>query len=400
MRDYSKITPDVWMREDLSHAARYLYLYLLSNPHSNWIGCYHCPEVYICDDLGMELEESRGAFGELSSLGLVRRIGRFVLLPQFLATNSISNTSMAASRIAELEQLPDGQAKYTAAQLLLEGVEHLSDEQRERLTELAARVSDTPAPRTKEGVRHPKTDDEKGCPTPQNETQKRVSGTEREKARERGRGNSLAAAASAKPESPPAQALPESPLAPPEPAKLPTFAENSTSTESPDAPNGDASMPKTAGNASSIPLPPQPRKSGQIRQRNELLDALVSATGGDPLAATQTALKAAGVALAEIKTVCPELTPQIIDRAAKAYTRAHRDWPLTPHALAKNWHTLGAATTEPKADPLDPYRAPPPNWRRVMTRVMGLTEGVLDDRRWEDMDTAYRRETLREIHKS
>jgi len=380
MRDYSKITPDLWMRDDLSHAARYLYLYLLSNPHSNWIGCYHCPEVYINDALGMCPEEALASFGELSALGLARRIGRFVLLPQFLETNPISNTSMAASRIAELEQLPDGQAKYTAAQLLLDGVEHLSDEQRARLTELAARVSNTPPLPAKEGVRHPKTDDERGCPTPQNETQKRVSGTEREKARERGRGNSLAAAASAKPESPAAQALSESPLAPPEPE--------------PDKPPPSAVAPLNAE-----PPAPPPKPEPKPRPRNELVDALVSATGGEPLAATQTALKAAGVALAEIKTVCPELTPQLIDRAAKAYTRAHRDWPLTPHALAKNWHTLGAATTEPKADPLDPYRAPPPNWRRVMTRVMGLTEGVLDDRRWEDMDTAYRKETLREIHK-
>jgi len=93
------------------------------------------------------------------------------------------------------------------------------------------------------------------------------------------------------------------------------------------------------------------------------------------------------------------LTPRVIDRAAKAYARAHRDWPLTPSALAKHWHTLGAATAPPKPpDPLDPNGPEPQgDWRAVMTRIFDLNAGALDDKKWAELPISYRRDTLREL---
>jgi len=160
---------------------------------------------------------------------------------------------------------------------------------------------------------------------------------------------------------------PESPPAPPEPAKPPT-SDASPSTASP-------------------------------RPRNALVDAIVSATGSDPLAATGPALKLAGIAVAEIKAVYPDLTPQIIDRAAKAYAQQHRDWPLTPKALANHWHTLGAATAPPKLpDPLDPNGPEPTgDWRATMTRIFDLNADALEGKRWGELPASYRRDTLREL---
>jgi len=147
----------------------------------------------------------------------------------------------------------------------------------------------------------------------------------------------------------------------------------------------------------SPPAPPEPNKPA--RQRNKLLDALVAATGGDPLVTTRPAMRAAGVALAEIRAVCPDLTPQVIDRAAKAYSQAHRDWPLTPSALAKHWHTLGQATAPSKPpDPLDPNGPEPSgNWRPVMIRIFDLNADALDAKKWAELPVSYRRETLREL---
>jgi len=163
---------------------------------------------------------------------------------------------------------------------------------------------------------------------------------------------------------------PESPPAPPEPAKPP---------------------PTTPAAKPSQPTP---------RPRNELVDAIISATGGDPIAATGPAQKLAGVAVAEIRKVRPDLTPQLIDRAAKAYTAQHRDWPLTPKALANHWHELGAATAPPKPlDPLDPNGPEPTgNWRAVMTQIFDLNDDALDGKKWAELPVSYRRDTLRELH--
>jgi len=74
-----------------------------------------------------------------------------------------------------------------------------------------------------------------------------------------------------------------------------------------------------------------------IRPRNLILDALVAIDGSDPLQVTASAFRAAATALAEIRAVCPALTPDEIRRRSGHYRAHHRDLTLTPHALAKHW---------------------------------------------------------------
>jgi hypothetical protein len=81
---------------------------------------------------------------------------------------------------------------------------------------------------------------------------------------------------------------------------------------------------------------PEPKPKPE-RQRNPLFDALAEATDGAPGQLTKAAARAVGVALAEIRRVCPELTPVEITRRAEHYRSHFRDATLTASALAKHW---------------------------------------------------------------
>jgi hypothetical protein len=81
------------------------------------------------------------------------------------------------------------------------------------------------------------------------------------------------------------------------------------------------------------------------RQRNEILDALVSVCGGDPIQTTSAGWSQAAKALSDIRQVCPTVAPEILRQKADAYRKAHPDWDLTTSALAKHWGTLSTATT-------------------------------------------------------
>lgn len=77
---------------------------------------------------------------------------------------------------------------------------------------------------------------------------------------------------------------------------------------------------------------PEPR-----RPRNALMDALAGCGGADPLQIVPSAWSGIGKALADIKSVCPEVTPEEITRRSANYRTHMENAPLTPNALAKNW---------------------------------------------------------------
>lgn len=82
---------------------------------------------------------------------------------------------------------------------------------------------------------------------------------------------------------------------------------------------------------------PPPEKKPVVRERNKLLDALVSVDGSDPLQSTGPAFKSAAVALKAIKAVSPDVTPEEIKRRAKNYRVNYKDWSLTANSIAKYW---------------------------------------------------------------
>ena len=102
-----------------------------------------------------------------------------------------------------------------------------------------------------------------------------------------------------------------------------------------------------------LDLPPK-----KERPRDPLFDAFASATDGDPRQLTKEAAKACAIALAEVRKVAPDLTPQEIHRRAANYRAHFKDASCTAFALAKHWarcDSLPSGTsTTPRWQPSDP----------------------------------------------
>ncbi|MBF0422064.1 MAG: hypothetical protein HQL73_03635 [Magnetococcales bacterium] len=70
MRTFRQVYTSFWTSESvrvLSMEARHLALYLLTGPHTNMIGAFRIPILYICDDLDLPEKIIRSALGELAS---------------------------------------------------------------------------------------------------------------------------------------------------------------------------------------------------------------------------------------------------------------------------------------------------------------------------------------------
>lgn len=70
MRDYGKVSPQFWIGRTGkalrgNPEAQLLALYLMTSPHANMIGVYHCPIAYMAHETGLTLE---GASKALQSL--------------------------------------------------------------------------------------------------------------------------------------------------------------------------------------------------------------------------------------------------------------------------------------------------------------------------------------------
>ena len=103
------------------------------------------------------------------------------------------------------------------------------------------------------------------------------------------------------------------------------------------------------------------------RTQTELFNAMAMACGINPLECPAVMKKTISVALADIRTVTPNLTPDEIGRRARAYKSKHRDWPLTAMSLAKWWGEFGQdqAKTFAARTSLEPE-----GWEEAVPKVM------------------------------
>lgn len=118
MRDFSKVGCSVWhsrkfrsLRKD--HTARYLYLYLLTNPHSNSAGCYNLPEGYPMADMELDLPAYREAMERLSRAGLIRldEAMETVLITNWVRFNEPTNAKHAIGILTQLDEASSEELK-------------------------------------------------------------------------------------------------------------------------------------------------------------------------------------------------------------------------------------------------------------------------------------------------
>jgi hypothetical protein len=110
-RDFSKISPTIWTRAEfqaLSEGAKLLYLYLISNPHLDSIGCYYLPGAYAATDLGIPESDFETRLKCLTECGLVEydRATRFLRIAGWFETNPPMNPSHAKGVLKLMERLP------------------------------------------------------------------------------------------------------------------------------------------------------------------------------------------------------------------------------------------------------------------------------------------------------
>lgn len=76
MRDFTMVAPHVWRSPNFKHLksddAKYLFMYLLTNPHQNSAGVYALPAGYACSDLEWQLDRYYTALALLVDGGLIR----------------------------------------------------------------------------------------------------------------------------------------------------------------------------------------------------------------------------------------------------------------------------------------------------------------------------------------
>lgn len=112
MSRYVRIAPKFWQDENvvlLSEDERFLFLYILTSPHSNMVGCYVLPPPYAMHDLGWEKERYVGAMEGLVEQKVVYYDTRthVLLVPNFLKYNGIQNSNQSIGAVKALKELPE-----------------------------------------------------------------------------------------------------------------------------------------------------------------------------------------------------------------------------------------------------------------------------------------------------
>ena len=136
---------------------------------------------------------------------------------------------------------------------------------------------------------------------------------------------------------------------------------------------------------------PTPRKA---RARNVLLDAFITACGGDVTQCGKMHLSTAATALNDIKGVCPDLTVEELQARVAKYKKINPQWTLTETAIAKWWSklgTVGGAKTTAEAN--DIY-VEPEKWRYILKSMYDLSTDAVMDKQWFDLGPDTRRDIL------
>ncbi|MFW6145608.1 MAG: hypothetical protein ACOC4Y_02285 [bacterium] len=108
---YVKLASKFWTDEkiiDLALETKFLFIYILSSPHSNMAGYYRLPKPYIKADLKLTDKQLGKGFTKLLNKGLIKYCehSSVILIPKFFKYNSIQNKNMAKGAASRTSELP------------------------------------------------------------------------------------------------------------------------------------------------------------------------------------------------------------------------------------------------------------------------------------------------------
>jgi len=148
MRDFSKVAPNVWKSRKFwllpDDTARLAYLYLLTSPHANSVGCYDLNPVYACGDLRWTEAAYRKAIDSLSEVGLIEfdAAENTVRITNWIKFNAPMNPKHALGMLAALDQASSARLKlnqlneirdaisFIDSKVLAKGIDTLSKQYR------------------------------------------------------------------------------------------------------------------------------------------------------------------------------------------------------------------------------------------------------------------------------
>lgn len=121
MREFCKINPSVWSSKrfaSLDGDGQRFYLYCLTSPHSNALGCYKLKIGYIMVDLGIDEKKFYTVSHTVSKTGLIQydREQEVIWIDRWFDFNPPNNPKHCLKIINELLQVPDCCLKAKTAQ--------------------------------------------------------------------------------------------------------------------------------------------------------------------------------------------------------------------------------------------------------------------------------------------
>jgi hypothetical protein len=121
MRDYAKVSPQFWTGKTgkalkaAGHEAVIVGMYLMTSPHANMIGLYHCPLVYIAHDTGLGFEGASKGLASAIEAGFCtfEADSDYVFVHEFAAYQIGDELEAKDNRVKgvanELAKIPKGQ---------------------------------------------------------------------------------------------------------------------------------------------------------------------------------------------------------------------------------------------------------------------------------------------------
>jgi len=110
MGRYTRLSTRFWNDLKLNNNERLLFFYAVTSPHSNSIGFYVLPKLYIMHDLEWSRQRLARPFSKLLGMGLIKYCDKTstILIPDFLKHNSIQNENQAIAAVKTFRRIPEG----------------------------------------------------------------------------------------------------------------------------------------------------------------------------------------------------------------------------------------------------------------------------------------------------